>query len=83
MFTFYLIAVNLLALFIYGYDKYCAKNFKCRIPEKVLISSAVIGGSIGAYLGMMTFRHKTNHEKFQIAIPSLLAIQTIILFIIY
>lgn len=82
MLIVYLICINIIALILYGYDKYCAINHKWRISEKTLITSAIIGGSVGAYLGMMTFRHKTNHRIFQIAIPLTLLIQAIILLII-
>lgn len=83
MLVIYLILVNLIALILYGYDKHCARNHKWRISEKTLITSAIIGGSAGAYIGMMTFRHKTNHMLFQITIPLLLVAQAIILLIIY
>lgn len=79
----YLLITNTIALVMYGYDKYCAVNHKWRVPEKALISSAVIGGSLGAYLGMLSFRHKTNHRLFQISIPLLLVVQAIILMAIY
>jgi len=83
MIGFYLVIVNLIALLLFGYDKHCAVSHKWRIPEKTLIASAAIGGSFGAYLGMVSFRHKTQHQLFQICVPSLLVVQTIILLIIY
>lgn len=79
----YLMVINAVALIMYGYDKYCAINHKWRISEKALLSSAIIGGSLGAYLGMISFRHKTNHKLFQISIPLLLVAQTLILMAIY
>lgn len=83
MITIYLVLVNLLAIVLFGYDKYCARKHKWRIPERTLITSAIIGGSAGAYLGMVAFRHKTNHKLFQISIPLLLVAQIIIFLIIY
>lgn len=83
MITSYLVLVNLLAIVLFGYDKYCAIKHKWRIPEKTLITSAIIGGSAGAYLGMVAFRHKTDHKLFQISIPLLLVAQIIIFLIIY
>ena len=83
MITIYLIVVNLLAIALFGYDKHCAKKRKWRISEKTLITSAIIGGSAGAYIGMIVFRHKTNHSLFQICIPLLFIVQIIILLIIY
>ena len=35
-----------------------------RISEASLLILAVIGGSIGALLGMKVWRHKTMHKKF-------------------
>lgn len=83
MLLFYLIIVNLTALVLYGYDKYCARTHRWRISEKALLTSAIIGGSAGAYVGMMAFRHKTRHKMFQISIPLLLIMQTIIFLLIY
>lgn len=79
----YLIFVNLIAIALYGYDKSCAKKRMWRVSERTLLTSALIGGSIGAYLGMLYFRHKTNHKIFQIIIPSAVVIQTVIFLIIY
>ena len=56
-----LVAVyNLVVFCIYGYDKRCAIKNKWRVPEKVLIGLAFAAGSVGAYLGMTVFRHKTK-----------------------
>lgn len=71
----YLLAINVLAFFLYGIDKWKAKRSKWRIPEITLLSIAVIGGSIGAWLGMKVWRHKTMHKKFKYGIPLILMIQ--------
>ena len=52
---YYLLAVNILAFVLFGVDKQKARRNKWRIPEKTLILSAVIGGSVGAILGMRFF----------------------------
>lgn len=83
MIVFYLFIVNLLALSLFGYDKHCAIKKKWRISENTLIASAAIGGPLGAYIGMISFRHKTQHRLFQVCVPLLLLIQTIILLIIF
>lgn len=78
---FYLCIVNLLAFGIYGLDKLKAKIKRkrpCRrIPEKVLLSFAVIGGSVGAYLGMRFFHHKTKKPKFYIGVPLIFLFQLV------
>lgn len=49
-----------------GYDKSQARKKGQRVPEKTLWLAAVVGGGIGAYIGMMYFRHKTKHLQFRI-----------------
>lgn len=60
-------------------DKYNAKKNLWRIPEKTLLTVAAMGGSLGCYAGMHTFRHKTKHPKFTIGIPVIMAIQAALL----
>lgn len=68
-FFIYLIFINILSFILMGWDKYCAIKNKWRIPEKTLIGLSIIGGGIGIYLGMKTFRHKTQKPIFQILVP--------------
>lgn len=79
----YLILINLITFLTYAADKQKAKKNKWRIPEKTLISLALIGGSIGAWLGMQTFRHKTQKPKFKIGVPCIILFQTAILAYLY
>ncbi|MBO4752341.1 MAG: DUF1294 domain-containing protein [Bacteroidales bacterium] len=79
IFEIYLIAINLVTFLVYGIDKLKAKRGKWRIPESVLLTLAVVGGSIGALLGMLAFRHKTKHKKFTIVVPLILAVQVALL----
>lgn len=71
------LALNLLTFIIYGIDKLKAKNAKWRISEATLILLAVIGGSIGAWLGLQVWRHKTQHKKFYIGIPVIIILQVV------
>lgn len=71
----YLILVNLAGLILMGFDKFMAKMGKTRIPEKSLFLTALIGGSIGIWLGMQIFRHKTRHAQFVIGIPIIFILQ--------
>lgn len=71
------LALNLLTFIIYGIDKLKAKNAKWRISEATLILLAIIGGSIGAWLGLQVWRHKTQHKKFYIGIPVILILQVV------
>ena len=49
---------NFIVFIVYGVDKGKAKKGAWRIPERVLLLLAVLGGSIGALLGMIIFHHK-------------------------
>ena len=71
----YLLIVNIIAFCLMGIDKMKAKKKKWRIPEKTLFLSAVLGGSIGANVGMQVFRHKTKHMSFVIGMPAILILQ--------
>jgi uncharacterized membrane protein YsdA (DUF1294 family) len=62
----YLIAVSVITFLFYGYDKFQARQNKTRIPEMVLHLLALAGGTIGAFLGQILFRHKTNKWQFQL-----------------
>ena len=76
---FYLATVNLVAFFMYGMDKWKAKRSKWRISEATLLVVAVVGGSIGAWLGMKTWHHKTLHKKFRFGVPLILITQILLL----
>lgn len=78
----YFVVFNLIAFIMYGVDKKKSIKHKWRIPEHDLILVAVLGGSIGALLGMKVFRHKTKHTKFVIGVPAILVVQFILLVLI-
>ena len=59
----YLAVINVVTFFMYGIDKWKAKNSKWRIRETALLGLAVLGGSIGAWLGMKVWHHKTQHKE--------------------
>ena len=71
----YLILVNLIAFTIYGADKRRALKDRWRVPEKTLFLVALLGGSLGALLGMHVFHHKTKHWYFRVFIPLILVLQ--------
>ena len=74
-FIFYLAIINVTGFVVMLVDKQKAIRGTWRIPEKVLLSVAVSGGSLGCLCGMYTFRHKTKHPKFTVGIPVILALQ--------
>lgn len=71
----YLTVINVVTFFMYGIDKWKAKRSKWRIPEATLLLMAVLGGSLGAWLGMKLWHHKTLHKKFRYGIPLILVAQ--------
>ncbi len=77
---YYLIAVNTLTFVVYGIDKWKAKQGSWRISEATLLTLAVIGGSIGALLGMKIWHHKTMHKKFKYGLPLILLAQIVLVY---
>ena len=80
----YLAAINVVTFFLYGIDKLKAKRSKWRISEATLIWLSVFGGSIGAWLGMKAWHHKTQHKKFKYGIPFILMMQiALVAYVLY
>ena len=71
----WLAAINLVTFAVYGIDKAKAKRGAWRMPEKTLFLLPLLGGSLGALLGMRVFRHKTKHWYFVWGIPLILLAQ--------
>ena len=74
----YLILINLAAWGLMGADKYRARKHAWRIPERTLFAVALLGGSLGAILGMYLWHHKTKHWYFVIGIPLILVAQILV-----
>lgn len=75
----YLLVINVITLIVYGIDKLKAKRGWWRISEATLLILAAIGGSIGAWCGMVLFRHKTKHWKFKLGVPMIFILQIALL----
>lgn len=81
----WLVLINLVTFFVFGVDKWKAKRKEKkdavrRVPEKTLLLLAVLGGSIGALLGMRVWHHKTLHRAFRWGVPVILALQILLPF---
>lgn len=72
----YFVIVNLVGFLLMLVDKRRSINHEWRISERTLFIISIIGGSIGSYLGMQLFRHKTRHLKFTLGIPIIIIIQS-------
>lgn len=71
----WLISISVTAFAFYGYDKAAARRARLRIPERVLLGLALLGGSPGALLGMLLFHHKTRKGSFLLSLLAVLAVQ--------
>lgn len=83
MLIYYLLSINAAAFLLMLADKHKARKNLWRVPEAVLMGSALLGGSVGALAGMYACRHKTKHLKFTVGIPVILALQIIVAIILY
>ena len=79
-FYIYLLIINLLAIFVTCYDKYCATKNMWRIKEKHLFLIAIFGGSPAMYITMRIIRHKTKHNSFMFGLPTIFLFQSIVYF---
>ena len=64
-------------------DKRRAVRERYRIPERILLGIALIGGSVGCIAGMKLFHHKTKKPAFSMGLPVIFAIQAVIALILY
>lgn len=78
-----LIVMNALAFCLMGIDKKRARRGGRRIREKTLFLAAGLFGGLGGVLGMRAFRHKTRHWYFRYGFPALLALQLVILYLVF
>ncbi len=79
----YAFIINIYAFYLFYKDKKLSKTKKLRISESRLLTTAAIGGSLGALIGMLIFRHKTRHIKFKLLIPIILIGHFFLLILIF
>lgn len=80
----YVSLVNVIGFFLMGLDKWKAKNRQWRVSERTLFGIAIVGGSLGCWLGMYTFHHKTKHWYFVVGMPLIFVVQALsILFLTF
>jgi len=75
----WIVSVNIASFGYYGYDKRRARIGSNRVPEFVLHSLTVLGGSIGSWIGMRYFRHKTIKGPFRFVFWTIVAFQIILI----
>ena len=74
----YLLVLTLATFIVCGIDKFAAKKQMRRVPEKTLFLLSAIGGSVGMFAGMLTFRYKTQHWYFKFGIPAIIIGQVVL-----
>ncbi|MER2077458.1 DUF1294 domain-containing protein [Psychrobacillus psychrotolerans] len=79
----FILIMSIIAFFVMRYDKSQAKKHGQRISEKTLWTLAIMGGGIGAYVGMQLFRHKTKHTNFRVGFLMLLILYAFLIFYIF
>ena len=78
----WLLIITVLTFILCAADKFAAKKQMRRVPEKTFFLLSALGGSIGMYAGMLTFRHKTQHWYFKYGIPAIIVAQVALLIVI-
>ena len=75
----YFTAISILSFLLFGLDKQKAKQNKRRISEFTLLLVSFLGGSLGSFLAMFIFRHKTSKTSFKIKFGLILLAQILII----
>jgi uncharacterized membrane protein YsdA (DUF1294 family)/cold shock CspA family protein len=71
----WILALSITAFFIYGFDKSQAQRGGLRVPEAILHTLSLLGGSPGAFVAMRVFHHKTSKRSFQAVFWVIVAVQ--------
>ncbi|HEY0605083.1 MAG TPA: DUF1294 domain-containing protein [Herpetosiphonaceae bacterium] len=79
----WLIVINVVAFVIYGYDKTIAGRAWTRVPERLLLLLALVGGTVGALLAMLLFRHKTSKASFGLKFLLVILLQIALIVLYY
>jgi uncharacterized membrane protein YsdA (DUF1294 family) len=77
--AFLVIAVNLSAFLLMGWDKHSARRGDWRIPEIYLFLLSTIGGALGTKAAQHRFRHKTQKQPFGLILNVILALQLVLI----
>nr|WP_314499611.1 DUF1294 domain-containing protein [uncultured Chryseobacterium sp.] len=73
-----LIILTFVTFITFGIDKRLAVRHRRRISESMLLILTFVGGTAGAVLAMMVFRHKISKKNFLLKIALIIALQFII-----
>ena len=76
---FYFIAINIITFIAFGVDKQKAIEQKSRIRIITLLGLSFIGGAIGGWIDMYTFRHKTKKDYFTVGLPLIVFMHIVVI----
>jgi uncharacterized membrane protein YsdA (DUF1294 family) len=74
----YLATLNIVGFFLMGIDKKQAIKDKYRIPNKIIMGMAILGGPIGIFMGIVVFFHKSLMPRFKLQIGAFLTIHLLV-----
>ena len=74
----YLLSANVTTFLFYGYDKRQSLKNGWRVPEAVLHILALLGGTPGAFVGQIFFRHKTKKLRFKVVFAAIVFMQVLL-----
>ena len=74
----YLLSVSVTTFLFYGYDKRQSLKKGWRVPEVVLHMLALSGGTPGAFVGQIFFRHKTRKLRFKVVFVVIVFLQALL-----
>ena len=77
------ICINTVSFLLYGFDKNKSISGGYRVPNAVLISLAILSGTIGSISAIYIFRHKTLMDRFKIVLFFILSVQILIIYFSY
>lgn len=85
IFLAYIAIISLISIIVCIYDKKISKKnrVELRTPEKSLLILSALGGSVAMFITMLIIRHKTKHVKFMLGIPVIMALQAVIVYLLF
>ena len=75
----YPIIISVIAIVMTTLDKKYAEKGGWRISERSLFLVAILGGALAMYITMKIIRHKTQHKRFMIGLPIIIALHILLI----
>lgn len=72
------LAGNVLAFLLYGWDKLAARRGRRRVSEKSLLLSSTPGTAIGAWCAVLAFRHKSSKASYLMKLTFVTVLQALV-----